>query len=502
MNNPDKPIKPESGENLTEASDETVNEAREITDIRRMRDELTLQKTTLQTIIDSIPDLIFCKDLNFKYTLLNAACIDYLNMDMNSVIGKNDRELGFPDKVAEKMYSSDKKIFGGERKVVYDDWVPSFNGEARCLETTKAPLLQDGAIVGLVGISRDITEKTLLEKGRSSQELMPYGSVLIVDDMESNIFVVSDLLAPHGLKLDAVNSGLAAIEKIKNGNTYDIVFMDHMMPKMDGMEATKIIRDIGYKNPIVALTGNAVIGQAEKFLQNGFDDFLSKPIDIRLLNAVLKKFIRDRQPPKVTGKVRLQTDDKEQSHEKIPRQAIDPRFAEVLVRDASKSLAAMDAIIEKKFSCDDAELRLYTTYVHGMKTTLASIGKHELSADARELETAGRKGDIDVILSETPAFADSLRALIEEFSRKKETYSGAVDEDRSFLLEKLLAIKEASERYDGNNADKTITELWKKTWSKPTTELLNKIAGQLLHSNFDEVAEIVEKEIRRIYVGY
>jgi CheY-like chemotaxis protein len=124
---------------------------------------------------------------------------------------------------------------------------------------------------------------------------MPYGSVLIVDDMEMNLYVATGLLRPYGIRTDTAGSGFEAVEKIKDGKEYDIVFMEHMMPKMDGMAAVKIIRDMGYTRPIVALTANAVVGQADVFLTNGFDAFISKPIDTRQLNDLLNKFIRDKQ---------------------------------------------------------------------------------------------------------------------------------------------------------------------------------------------------------------
>jgi len=113
------------------------------------------------------------------------------------------------------------------------------------------------------------------------REYMPYGSVLIVDDVESNIYVAKGMLAPYGLKIDTAISGFEAIDIIKKGNEYDIVFMDHMMPEMDGIETVKFIRDMGYKHSIIALTANALIGREEMFLQNGFDAFISKPIDSR-----------------------------------------------------------------------------------------------------------------------------------------------------------------------------------------------------------------------------
>jgi PAS domain S-box-containing protein len=131
---------------------------------------------------------------------------------------------------------------------------------------------------------------------RIVREYMPYGSVLIVDDMEPNLYVARGLMFPYGLSIETAISGTEAISKIKNGAKFDIIFMDHFMPGMDGIETVKIIREFGYTRPIVALTANAVVGQADMFMENGFDGFISKPIDIRQLNATLNKLIRDRHP--------------------------------------------------------------------------------------------------------------------------------------------------------------------------------------------------------------
>jgi len=124
---------------------------------------------------------------------------------------------------------------------------------------------------------------------------MPYGRVLVVDDMDAHLDVTKMLLRLYGLKIFTVKSGFEAIDNIKAGNEYDIVFMDHLMPKMDGIEATKIIRGLGYRHPIIALSANDLQGQAEVFLANGFDDFILKPIDLRQLDAVLNKLIRDKR---------------------------------------------------------------------------------------------------------------------------------------------------------------------------------------------------------------
>jgi len=90
-----------------------------------------------------------------------------------------------------------------------------------------------------------------------------------------------------------------AIDKIKQGNVYDIVFMDHMMPGINGLQAMRILREMGYTHPIVILTANALVGQEEEYIESGFDGFLSKPIMTDKLDAILVTYVKNKQPPEV-----------------------------------------------------------------------------------------------------------------------------------------------------------------------------------------------------------
>ena len=127
---------------------------------------------------------------------------------------------------------------------------------------------------------------------------MPYARVLVVDDVESNLFVAEGILMQYKIAAETARNGQEAIEKVKSGKVYDIIFMDHMMPEMDGIETTRIIRAMGYIHPIVALTANALKGAAEMFLDNGFSGFISKPIDLQQLELYLLHFINDEKPSK------------------------------------------------------------------------------------------------------------------------------------------------------------------------------------------------------------
>jgi len=131
-----------------------------------------------------------------------------------------------------------------------------------------------------------------LKKVNIDHEYMPYGSVLIVDDFESNRNVARGVMMSYGLSIDVAASGYETIEKISGGLEYDVIFIDYMMPKMDGLETTKKLREMGYKGTIVALTANALVGNEEMFTQHGFDGFISKPIDIHDLDEVIYKYIK------------------------------------------------------------------------------------------------------------------------------------------------------------------------------------------------------------------
>jgi len=130
---------------------------------------------------------------------------------------------------------------------------------------------------------------------------IPYARVLAVDDMDGNLEVIRGMMRPYGITVDCVNSGQGAIDVVKNGKIkYNAIFMDYIMPDMDGLETTRIIRnEIGSEYartvPIIALTADAVAGSAEMFLQNGFQGLLSKPINMKEMNSIINTFVRNKE---------------------------------------------------------------------------------------------------------------------------------------------------------------------------------------------------------------
>jgi CheY-like chemotaxis protein len=319
---------------------------------------------------------------------------------------------------------------------------------------------------------------------------MPYGSVLIIDDVETNLYVAKGLLSPYGLSVDTAVSGFEAIEKIKAGKVYDIVFMDHMMPKMDGVESTRFIRDLGYTQPIIALTANTAAGQVKMFLSNGFDGFIFKPIDVHQLDSLLNRLIRDKQPPEMIEAARKGNLQKPTA-DKTLQLSVVPELAHIFVRDAEKASAVLKALYEKRDNFDVDDIALYTINVHAMKSALANIGEMELSGAARTLEAAGQEQNVAVISSETPAFLTGLQAMITRIVRmERDDDSETTDEDTVYLHEKIRLFQEACEAYNKKAAKNALFEIKKKKWSRQTKDTLNILTEHLLHSDFDEAIAV------------
>ncbi|MCL2183674.1 MAG: ATP-binding protein [Chitinispirillia bacterium] len=348
------------------------------------------------------------------------------------------------------------RMMGGE---LYVESVPGEGSEF----TVRIPQGRVGAEV----LGKDMVEnlhqfrtnsRSQMKRVQISREPMPYGKILIVDDVETNIYVAKGLMAPYDLSIESAGSGFAAIDKVKAGKTYDIIFMDHMMPEMDGIEATKILRGIGYDGAIVALTANAVAGQAEMFLGNGFDDFISKPVDIRQLNIVLNKLVRDKQLPEVREKARQQAETKkvEAANNRVQQMAMNSRFVKIFAQDARKSIAAIDALVTKGAPYGEDDIQTFVIHTHGMKSALAYVGKMDLSAAAQKLETLAKENNIDMMLAEIPAFLNALRTLTEELAPGEDDGDGI--DAPSAKTETLLAGKEVDglniteglERYGGD----------------------------------------------------
>jgi len=332
------------------------------------------------------------------------------------------------------------------------------------------------------------------EKIKFVREPMPYGSVLIVDDVETNLFVAVRLMRPYKLRIETAMNGREAIEIIKSGKVYDIVFMDHMMPEMDGIGATTHLRGLGYTGPIVALTANAVAGQSDIFLASGFDAFISKPIDVAQLDSVLNKYIRDKQPPGVIEATRLQKNAGETDGGADIQPKVDLLLLESFIRDTRKAVAVLDELSQNAVWFENEEdLRKYIIAVHGMKSVLGSIGESELSNFAYKLEQGGRERDFGLIKLGASEFLKELRTLLDKLEQEHGTDTDAdgMDEDIESLRDKLFAVGKMCADYNRKSSLDVLAGII--NCSKETRTILDKVKEHVLRTEFEEAERMVSE---------
>ena len=289
----------------------------------------------------------------------------------------------------------------------------------------------------------EVNMGTAAKRFKLAPEPMPYGRVLVVDDMDANLYVARGLLQFYDLKIETCGSGFEAIEKVKRGKVYDIIFMDQMMPGIDGTETTKTLRGMGYTHPVVALTANALIGEAEKFLRNGFDGFISKPIQTTHLNTILTKFIRDKQPPEV-----IETAHAEGNFSPAEGDIDDymdrPEVAGTLRADFARSQKNAVSEISRALEAGDVKTahRLAHT-LKGLAGTIRETGLAQTAADLEKLLSQEEMGE-----AEMKAAQQQVSVLEKELAPVLERAKAALADSDAALPDRVFDKNETGELLD------------------------------------------------------
>ena len=324
----------------------------------------------------------------------------------------------------------------------------------------------------------------------------PKAKVLVVDDNIINLKVAMGLMQPYGMQIMTATSGPEAI-KMLGSRDFDVVFMDHMMPEMDGVEAAAIIRgmeDEYYKKlPIIALTANVANGAREMFLSSGFNDFLAKPMELSALDKILRNCI-PREYQMAPERAVYNGSDRRGKRKEGPADAEDTKSAETgkaesVLLDVKTGISYMGGdesayrevlslyahegpgklkLIGELFTKKDLEG--YVIEVHALKSTSLSVGAAGLSALAKELEAAGKAGRADASVKEkTDAMLklyaqviDAARDYLGDVSRPQTedvADAGELTEiSENKLRGYLLRAKEACREFDGDTAKKIASE--------------------------------------------
>ena len=310
--------------------------------------------------------------------------------------------------------------------------------------------------------------------------------ILIADDNEMNLKVAKGLLEPFKMEIVTAENGKAAVDRIRKED-FDIVFMDHMMPVMDGVEATETVRNLGDERlanlPIIALTANATSQAQELFRQSGFNDFVAKPIMMKDITAALEKWL-----PEDKIEYYEEASDKEEPSDGSAEYDNDPDLAPVaqlgkdvididsgieccgsrelyisLLSDYYKLIDKKRTKIEK--CLDDGMIRDVTIEVHALKNTSRMIGANSLSERFYELEQMGNSELPDE--EKLAKLKAAVPPVLEDFAKYKEILasygSKNTGEGREASNDELImivtAIKDAMENFELDMADDALKEL-------------------------------------------
>lgn len=332
--------------------------------------------------------------------------------------------------------------------------------------------------------------------------IAPDAEVLIVDDNAINLTVAEGLLEPLQMKVDLALSGKEAISKISD-HRYDIIFMDHMMPELDGVETTHIIRRFHpeYEDvPIIALTANAMNGTREVFLEEGMNDFIAKPVELKVLISKVAQWLP-------AGKI-VRTDKSviepsgEQKAEKVVVGDLDTDTAIGMLGSEKLFWAVLKdfyRVIDKKRKQikemeTNEEWSAYTIEVHALKSAARQIGAMGLSDKAAAMEEAGNKRDgaaihryTDEMLKEYESYIQVLAPFCGEQEIKPD--KGEIPEAK--LRKLFVDMRVAIDELDMDRMEEAADAMKEYSYSGKQEELFGQLLEAVENIDVDTCEEIM-----------
>ena len=336
----------------------------------------------------------------------------------------------------------------------------------------------------------------------------PEAKILVVDDNEMNRKVFCSLLKDTKMQIEEAASGKECIEKVKR-TAFHIIFMDHMMPEMDGIETLQVMKnmaDYPSKNtPVVILTANAIVGAREQYLEEGFQAFLSKPIDFKELEKIIEELL-DKSLIHHVKKATFSEEETSINTSELPMiDGLDWIYAATHFKDMETLLKAVKLFVSSiEYEAKELEvlylgieqeqgINKYRTKVHSMKSSAAIIGIIPLSGMAKILEDAARNNECDVIKQMTPIFLKKWREykeLLKEFSDvANDTKSAAEYQDQ--VEEILHTIKKAAEDMDIDALDESLEKLAEFKFEGEQVEQFEQIKEAIINLDITFLQSII-----------
>lgn len=354
-------------------------------------------------------------------------------------------------------------------------------------------------------VSTDLDEQEVVQAD-DMNFTAPEARILIVDDNEMNRKVAVGLLKPFQMQIDVAENGKRALAMIEE-KRYDLIFMDHMMPVMDGIEATKQIREkkeeYYQKVPVIALTANAMTEAQKLFQEAGMNDFLAKPIDLRQFCMIIRKWL----PGELIRQNGSGTEQESESSEieKLSEiEGIDVKEGikysgtkEMFISLLGDFYKLIDTKADKIETCiAEGLIKDYTIEVHAMKNTSRMIGAKELSQQFWQLEQYGNAQNETAIREETPKVLEHFRSykkILKQYGTMQETQKREVSGEEIIMY--LEGIQEAVEGFDLDAADGAMEKLEECKLPEKCIPLLESLRVSMADVAMEEIIETTKKMI-------
>ena len=356
--------------------------------------------------------------------------------------------------------------------------------------------------------------------------------IMVVDDNEMNRKVALGLLAPLKMQIDTAENGKQALDMICK-KKYDLIFMDHMMPVMDGIEATKKLREMDdeycKKVPVIALTANAVVEARAKFFEAGMNDFAAKPIDLKDICTKIRKWLpaeyikeqlavnqsfseNNKCFEESLAAERTTDMHKEQVGEANQLPVIDGLdVSEGIKNCGTKELffsllgdfyKLIDMKATKMEKClADGLVRDYTIEVHALKNTARMIGAMELSKWCYDLEMAGNNEDSEKLNRETPGMLQMYRSykeILKPYAKLQNEEKKQVPEEE--IIDCLQKLSDAIDTFDLDQADEIMKQLEEYQFSEEMEPLMEELRAYVADVAMEEIMATAEKMINMLEV--
>lgn len=356
-------------------------------------------------------------------------------------------------------------------------------------------------------------QNSVLEKELEQLFIATNANILIVDDNEPNLIVAQELLKPLQLQIDTARNGVEALNMVQQNN-YDIVLMDHMMPVMDGIEATKAIRnlpDSRYADlPIIALTANAMMDARIEFINAGMNDFIAKPIEFSEICKKLKQWLPQNKIQNLTKEQAKKLFNDETIYSDNINSSVNEAVElshELGVKNCG-SETALNEIIQVFYKTIDSKANLieellheqmisdYTIEVHALKSSALLIGAQILSDKAKELEIYGKEGNITAIEEKTPALLNMYRNfkhLLKPYI-KTETTDKKVSSAKEWI-DILEHMKQYVDEFDIDGVDACMKQLDSLQPPQPIEDYIEQLRIYVADVAMEDIIKIADKII-------